>query len=240
MKIINLFLNLYHLLKYKTKLRLILLYLVHIFFLNFFKKKKSKILKKWRNLLKNQKYNFTMNNITQSVHLIEKIKLNYLNRKINIILIGCFEGMSSIFFLNTFNIKNLYCVDIWNKSFYKKSKIKPNINAEKYFDLNTSGFLQIKKFKTSTDLFFKHYNSHKVDIIYLDASHDYLNVYKDAINAWNILKKDGYLIFNSFLYRSNPVHKYNNLIGINLFIKKNNIYFKLISISSNMLILKKK
>jgi len=39
-----------------------------------------------------------MNNITQSVHLIDSVKKNLNKKKINIIILGCFEGMSTIFF----------------------------------------------------------------------------------------------------------------------------------------------
>jgi hypothetical protein len=75
MKLFNLIYNTYHLITVKTKPNLIFKYLVHVIILNYFKKKGSKILPEWNKTLLNRKYQFTMNNITQSIHLIDDIKI---------------------------------------------------------------------------------------------------------------------------------------------------------------------
>ena len=239
MKLFNLIYNIYHLIVVKTKHYLIFEYLIHVIILNYFKKKKSKILPQWNKILLNSKYQFTMNNITQSVHLIDNIKKNLNKKKINILVLGCFEGMSTVFFLNNFTVKKIYCVDIWDDSFYKKSSSKPNPNAENYFVNNTKNCSQVKKIKSTTRNFFKKNIINTFDIIYIDASHDYLDVFNDAKNSWEILNKNKYLIFNSLLWRNSKKLREYNLGGINMFLNKNKIQYKLISISSNMLILRK-
>jgi hypothetical protein len=181
-----------------------------------------------------------MNNITQSVHLFENLKKDFKKRNINAIIIGCFEGMSTIFLLNNFNIKKIYCVDIWKKKVYQQSRSKANLFAERYFDDNIKKYLQVKKIKCSSEKFFKKNFIIKADIIYIDGSHFYLDVFHDAQKSWKLLNKNGYLIFNSFLWHDSYNLNQNNLRGINMFINSKCISFKVISINSNMHIIKKK
>jgi hypothetical protein len=180
-----------------------------------------------------------MNNITQSVHLIDDIKIKLNKKRINIVILGCFEGMSTIFFLNNFNIKKIYSIDKWDVATYKKSKSKPNFNAENYFNNNIKYYKQVEKIKSTTADFFKKNIATSADIIYIDASHFYLDVLNDATNSWNILNKNQYLIFNSLLWHNSKKLGQYNLGGINMFLNNNKVDYKLISISSNMLILKK-
>jgi hypothetical protein len=180
-----------------------------------------------------------MNNITQSVHLIDSVKKNLNKKKINIIILGCFEGMSTIFFLNNFNIKKIYSIDKWDVTLYKKSNSKPNLKAENNFNYNTRYYNQVNKIKSTTRDFFKKNIVSSADIIYIDASHHYLDVFNDAKNSWNILNKNKYLIFNSLLWRNSKKLGQYNLAGVNMFLKNNKIQYQLVSISSNMLILKK-
>jgi Methyltransferase domain len=239
MKLFNFIYNIYHLIVVKTKPYLIFKYLVHVIIFNYFKKKRSKILIKWKKILLNSKYQFTMNNITQSVHLIDNIKIKLNKKKISILILGCFEGMSTIFFLNNFNVKKIYSVDKWDIPFYKKSKSKPNINAENYFVGNTKCYSQVKKIKSTTTNFFKKNIISSFDIIYIDASHNYMDVFNDAKKSWDILNKNRYLIFNSLLWREPKRLREYNLGGVNMFLNNNKIQYKVVSISSNMLILKK-
>jgi hypothetical protein len=51
MKLFNLIYNIYHLIVVKTKPNLIFKYLVHVIIINYFKKKRSKILTEWNKIL---------------------------------------------------------------------------------------------------------------------------------------------------------------------------------------------
>ena len=239
MRLFNLIYNIYHLITVKTKPNLIFKYLVHVIILNYFKKKRSKNLPEWNKTLLNRKYQFTMNNITQSIHLIDDIKIKLNNKKIKIVILGCFEGMSTIFFLNNFNVKKIYCIDIWDVNFYKKSKGKPNLGAEYFFNNNLKYYNNVIKIKSTTQFFFKKKIIFSADIVYTDASQYYLDVFNDARNSWNILNKGGYLIFNSLLWRSSKKLRHYTLAGVNMFLNYIRNRYEIISISSNMLILKK-
>jgi hypothetical protein len=239
MKLFNLTYNIFHLIYVETKILIVFRYVINILIFNYFIKKRSKIIIKWKKTLLNAQYKFTMNNITQSVHLFDRLKEDFKKKNLQTLIIGCFEGMSTIFFLDNFNIRKIYCVDLWNKNIYRKSITKPNINAEKYFDMNIKNYSTVIKIKSSSKKFFKNNNLKSLDIIYIDASHFYLDVLHDAKESWKALSKNGYLIFNSVLYRYFPKLDQNNLGGINIFLNNKNIKYKVISMTSNMLIIKK-
>ena len=97
--------NIYHIIFSKTKILVLYHYFINIFIFNYFLKKQSNILIRWKKILRSSDYKFTMNNITQSVHLFENLKKDFKKRNINAIIIGCFGGMSTIFLLKNFNIK---------------------------------------------------------------------------------------------------------------------------------------
>jgi hypothetical protein len=233
--------NFYHLISNKTKKILIYKYFIHLLHMISVKyiMNESKSSLNFKKLVKNKKYKFTVNNIGQSIDLLENLKKKLNGQKLNVLILGCFEGMTSIYFLNNFNIKKIHCVDIWDVDIYKKSKSKPNIFAESYFDKNLSRYKSYKKYRLSTDDFFKKSILDLFDIIYIDASHFYLDVARDAFNADKKLKNNSYLIFNSILWRSPKKNKKSNLAGINIFLKKKYQNYDLISISANLLILKK-
>lgn len=241
MSIYRTILNFYHLIKNKTKIFLIYKYSIHLIHLTFLRcfVGQSKVSIEFKKLINTPQYKFTANNINQSIYLLENIIEKKKNQKMNILILGCFEGMTSLFFLKYFNIQKLHCVDLWDIDIYKKSKSTPNINAEVFFDNNLKNYDSFTKYKLSTDNFFKKHKLYQLDLIYVDASHFYLNVARDAFNADKILKQGGYLIFNSLLWRSSTTSENSNLAGINIFLKKKYKSFKLISISSNMLLLKK-
>ena len=53
----------------------------------------------------------------------------------------------------------------------------------------------------------KLYGKIEFDIIFIDGNHSSRYILSDAVNCWNILKEDGYLIFDDFFCES-PVDFY--------------------------------
>ena len=154
-------------------------------------------------------------------------KNNLLNKDMNILEIGSFEGMSVLFFDRYLRIKNLYSVDFKkNENFLYNIKDLKNIN---FFNVKSDDF-----FKKKLDINF--------DIIYIDGSHYSIDVFNDLINSDLLLKKDGILLIDDLLLdigiRKDGYKFYEEVMGgVFLFLKKMKNYKFLYT--GHQLILKK-
>tara|TARA_B100000902_G_scaffold228508_1_gene216924 strand:+ start:3722 stop:4444 length:723 start_codon:yes stop_codon:yes gene_type:complete len=133
-----------------------------------------------------KKFTFTRNYFKHNPSIWYEVfkQNNYLNKKVDILEIGSFEGMSLIFFEKILNINQIFSIDIKeNKNFLE----------------NTKSIKNIKYFNSSSDDFFQKNMSKKFDIIYVDGSHYFDDVYNDLINSEKILKENGILIIDDLL-----------------------------------------
>ena len=154
-------------------------------------------------------------------------KNNLLNKDINILEIGSFEGMSVLFFDRYLKVKNLYSVDF-----------KKNDN----FLYNISGLKNINFFNMKSDDFFKKKLDINFDVIYVDGSHYSIDVFNDLTNSDLLLKKGGILIIDDLLLdfsiRKEGYKFYEEVMGgIFLFLKDKRNYKFLYT--GHQLILKK-
>ena len=149
-------------------------------------------------------------------YIFKKFKLT--NKKIKILEIGTFEGLSTSYFLRYLKKSKLDAVDPLNKKtiFYKNLLFnKKKMRNFKYFSIKSEKFFKQCK---------KNY-----DLIYIDGSHYYKDVLSDANYSFKLLKKNGLIIFDDFLYERESKNKknkeYTNVIGgIMLFLSKTNNY----------------
>ena len=153
-------------------------------------------------------------------------KNSFLNKSVNVLEIGTFEGMSFLFFNRYLKIENLFCVDlIENKNF--------KVNREK--------FKNFKFFNTTSNKFFNENIEIKFDIIYVDGSHAAIDVFNDLSNSHKYLKENGILIIDDFLYdidfRRNKSFYDEVMGGVFMFLKENYKYKFLYT--GHQLILKK-
>ena len=120
-------------------------------------------------------------NLLDWLYIFDK-KINIdKDKKLQILEIGSYEGQATYFFLKFFKSSIIECVDTWEGSDeHKKDEF---LNIETNFDNNMSSFSKriIKNKKKSKYFFSK--NQKKFNIIYIDGSHFYKDVYRDAINA---------------------------------------------------------
>ena len=221
------------LIKNKSKINIIMIFLIQKFF-NIFIKKKIKSFKKRNQIfLKNKR----ITNDYFSMHSYNFFKyLNFLEGNFNYLEIGTYEGNSAMFVANTFPKSKVYCVDNWNKT---EEYGDQNFDiVEKNFDYNTSSFNNILKFKNNSDDFFKKNNA-LFEVIYIDGYHKDFQVLKDCRNAWKILKKNGLLICDDYIWNFYENIKENPCYSINKFIDEVKNENKVLEVSKSQIFIKK-
>jgi len=142
------------------------------------------------------------------------------NEKFNYLEIGCYEGLSSFYVLSEFKFVNAYFLDIWDEP-NKNSKSLTNDfgKVEKFFDENISEFNCTKiKGDSVTSMRKLLRNNINFDFIYIDGSHNGEDILSDAIEAFKILNKGGFIFFDDFLqYEKN--RKIQSYVGIEKFLE---------------------
>lgn len=126
-------------------------------------------------------------------YIKELIEIDYLE-------IGSFEGRSTVFIGELENVKSITAIDT-----FKGGDEHNDINFDKVlnnFQINVK-LIKNKNVKTvidNSENFFK--NNNKIfNLIYIDGSHRYEDVKKDFSSSYKILKKDGIIILDDFLWR---------------------------------------
>ncbi len=121
----------------------------------------------------------------------------------NILEIGCFEGLSSVYFADTFldNEKSsLTCVDPFlTISNNDHSELLTN-DEEQNFDFNISVCKNVNKitiYKTTSDKFFEQ-NLRTFSFIYIDGCHDPDVIKRDMENAFEVLVKNGIMWMDDY------------------------------------------
>jgi len=165
-----------------------------------------------------KKYQFTADWFG-STDEISKILPIGTTQKLEILEIGSYEGRSTIWFLeNLLNNKESYitCVDPWQDYSQDKESLNSynSENAEwkfeklKIFDkflYNVEISEQKEKFEIkkglSTKILPELINQNRqFDVIFIDGNHVAPSVLMDTVLCWNLLKKDGILIFDDYLW----------------------------------------
>ena len=120
-----------------------------------------------------------------------------------ILEIGCFEGLSSVFFTDYF-LDNLYssltCVDPFLTIDNNDHKSFLNNNEEMNFNYNMSICKNIDKIiinKITSDIFFKN-NNKTYNFIYIDGCHEPEFIKRDMQNSFNILEKNGIMWMDDY------------------------------------------
>ena len=169
--------------------------------------------------------------------------INYLlsrkKEEVNKILeIGSYEGQSTFFFLKFFFNSKISCVDIWEdqEKNYQNIRFK---DIENSFDNNLRNYKsRVSKYKGTSKNFFKNNIYKDFDLIFIDGSHYSKHVYQDAINSFNSLKINGYILFDDYLFKYKAKNNSHPIFAINKFLKKYNKKIKIIAIYRQVLVKK--
>lgn len=161
-----------------------------------------------------------------------------INKKINYLEIGSFEGRSATFVGTILKKSNLTLVDPFINTGDKLDKINFKIIYNN-FKNNISKLKNIISFKkTTSNKFFKN-NKKKFDIIYIDGSHYAKDVLNDANNAFKILNKNGLIIFDDFLWKYYSKIESNPAFAILKFVEKKKTAMKILYVNDQVIIKKK-
>jgi len=161
------------------------------------------------------------------------------NKKYNILEIGSFEGLSSLFLLQTFPYSMVTCVDTWagadEHSTLDMRKIEDN------FDFNTSPYKdRLIKYKGTSFSFFEKrdvYNE-TYDIIYVDGSHYVDDVMVDGLRCFSMLKNGGLIIFDDYMWDGYRQMSANPAAAINALIKMKSNFLKVKAAYRQLILLK--
>ena len=204
--------------KYFVGLKFIIFFIyfefIHIIFIKFFYAKHKL---SYESFIKNN-LKFTQNWFTSQIPSWIYIfkKYNFLNKKINILEIGSYEGLSSLFILRIFRKAYLDCVDP-HLSSGEHNNTNFNI-IKKNFKFNLKYYKKKHTFFTlKSDKFFKRKIKKNYDFIYVDGYHHSSQVFKDGINAFKFLKVGGLILFDDFLWFHYNNINYNPIHGVNKF-----------------------
>lgn len=144
------------------------------------------------------KYEYTVDWFTNNLPLWTKLFKTSVNKPINFLEIGTYEGRSAIWALEnvlTHPDSKMTCVDDW-KTPGTFQRFKKNISSNPAF----KGKVQIYKGQARDSL--KHPNilKQQYDVIYIDADLHSSSVMEHAVLAFPLLKPGGYIIFDDYTY----------------------------------------
>jgi predicted O-methyltransferase YrrM len=127
--------------------------------------------------------------------------------------VGTFEGRSAIWFLDnilTHPTSQFTSVDIYRRE-----------GSEERFDHNmqVSGHAdKLNKLEGYSQIVLRSLEPNSFDLIYIDGCHKAACVYMDIAYSWDLLKRDGILIFDDYLFAPRAAHIHRPKVPIDAFL----------------------
>jgi predicted O-methyltransferase YrrM len=157
------------------------------------------------------KYTFTQDWFSHNVAHLENAIKNEFPSKSNIELLelGTFEGLSTVWFVERIPqilkncLINITSVDDFGKDIKPLNGINmTNIRQNALKNIKLANTInspnKISFVQNSTNNFFRS-NSLEFDIVYIDGDHSSRQTIFDAMNAFEVLRSDGIIIFDDYL-----------------------------------------
>jgi predicted O-methyltransferase YrrM len=140
--------------------------------------------------------------------------------KPRILEIGCYEGRSTVWFLENLKPRNITCIDTFQGD---DDLRKCGVN----FDGVKDRFLHnVSPWKDDVTLLvglseylLRFQPLQGFEIILVDGDHSASAVYQDAALAWGLLKKGGVMIFDDFLWGQDRPDKEKPFVPLEAFLK---------------------
>ena len=181
-------------------------------------------------------YHFTKDWFSINVPVLEKLLVPLHNMPLRILEIGCYEGRSTIWFLENVLLhpmSSITCIDPLEDVSLRHTFFKNVINT---FGNKTELFLG----KSGDVLKYDSIISRKYDVIYIDGDHRACSVMEDAVLSFPLLKEGGIMIFDDFASGANDTKNNTELpyLGICGFIEAYRPYLDVLSLEYQLIIRK--
>jgi len=148
----------------------------------------------------------------------------FVGKKVNILEIGSYRGDATSWFLNNLvsdKKSMVYAVDTWSGSpeYFNGDFTEIEDVFDKTIE-STGKSKQLIKMKMLSTKALIELNRDTImfDIIFIDASHEAIDVLSDAILSWNILNENGILIFDDYLWDKIEGDHFRPKIAIDTFV----------------------
>ena len=153
------------------------------------------------------KYKYTQKWFNEKTELKQHLH-KYIDpkKKLCILEIGNFEGLSSSFFSDNYldhTNSKLYCVDPFyiSNTISGITTLNVTMNTEVLFHNNIKKSKNFKKFftyKLTSDNFFEKINNVMFDIIYIDGNHTEISIKNDIQNSFKYINNGGIIWLDDY------------------------------------------
>jgi predicted O-methyltransferase YrrM len=160
-------------------------------------------------------------------------------RPVRVLEIGAWEGRSTAFLLRQLPLSGVTAVDTWEGSIEHAGD--PRLaRIEQLFDANMARYgNRLTKFKSTSAEFFRHYGqSPGFDLIHVDGSHAADDVMHDAKRSFALLKPGGVMILDDYLWDRGADPCAAPAVAINRFLRENRGRFRLLSVTTQVVLRK--
>ena len=158
-------------------------------------------------------YSFTADYVSPHLAVWSRVLGPHAQRTTRMLEIGAYEGRSTVWFLANVLAQaesELTCVDIFSEARW-----------ELRFDHNvqiSGAAAKVQKLKGRSGDLLPGLPANHYDVIYVDGSHEAGDVLLDALLCWPLLKPDGILIFDDYLWMPGLPPSQRPQLAIDLFL----------------------
>lgn len=166
-------------------------------------------------------------------------RFDFASRDVRALEIGSWEGMSSLFVLETLPKSRIVCVDTWQGS--DEHRLNPHVeDSEAKFDANLAPFTdRMTKFKGTSSRYFQSLSpDERFDLIYVDGSHHVDDVIEDAFKAFHHASVGGLIIFDDYIWRYYPQARHNPAGAVNALLRIKRGAYELVAVYEQLIIRK--
>ena len=142
---------------------------------------------------------FTQDWFTSRIPTLTEWLKNYKDKRCHALEIGCFEGRSTLWFLENILTHPNSVLTVIDNFKGGEEHTKEQMEGVKERFLSNTNHLKDKYqlLEGTSDQLLK-IDSEMFDFAYIDGSHKSEDVYKDATNVWELIKPFGTMIFDDY------------------------------------------